>query len=418
MNTKNVSIGLFLVSVAMQCASLTIGTARGSAWIGRPLELSIPVVHDTLSDATALCAHAEVYYAETRQDASRVYIQQEPTDRADTVRLRLRSSTPIDEPVVSVNLRVGCDDKSMRRFVLLADFPTTVEIPSERDLPEVATAPATPSDTEPVVARAPSVGIAREETSAGATEVPARKAQAASAAPPVRRPATTNRSASARATVAKAKRSAPAVKSTEPQRARLQLESVDILLERIKTLEAAATAPPVAPVSQDSERLQRLENDLQNLREQTARNGATLLTLQKQLERAETQRVSTEWFYGLVAMLMLSAVAIVMLWQRRRVPQTWDESSSAEPDSEPEPYEAQFLRKASTAEQFTPPPPPMPVVKAKTEVIPIPEPGPEPDPQSESEPELTLIDLPVDVNLVEFDEPQWSGANNIPARRP
>lgn len=406
MNTKKVSIGLVLVSVAMQCASLTIGPARGAAWIGRPLELSVPVVHDTLSDATALCAHAEVYYAETRQDAARVQIQQEPTDRADTVRLRLRSSAPIDEPVVTVNLRVGCEDKSVRRFVLLADLPATQESPSERELPEVATAPTPRSDTEAPAARALSASLAREETTTGATEVPAGKAQVASAVPPAQRSTITGRSATPRMPVAKVRRSASAAKPAGPPRARLQLDSVDILLERIKTLEAAAIAPPVEPVSRDSERLQKLESDLQSLREQTVKNGATLLALQKQLERTETQRVSTEWFYGLVAMVVLCAVVIVMLWHRRRMPQTWDAGPSVGPDSEPEPYEAQFLRKAPAAEQFTPAPPQMPVPKAKTEVNP------------ESEPELALIDLPVDVNLVEFDEPQWSSADKIPAKRP
>lgn len=381
MNTKKVSIGLVLASVALQCASLTIGPARGAAWIGRPLELSIPVIRDTPSDATALCVHADVYYAETQQEAALVHVQQEPTDQADTVRLRLRSSTPIDEPVVTINLRVGCEDRSMRRFVLLADLPTIPDGLSEREIPEVTTALATPSDSDPATARAPSASPAPEGTHTSATGVPAPKTQAASAAPPAHRRPMAGRSVAPRTTVAKVKPSGPAAKPPGPSRSRLQLDSVDILLERIKTLEAAAaTPPPVETVSKDSERLQKLESDLQSLREQTAKNGATLLALQQQLERAQTQRVSTEWFYGLVALVMLCAVVIVTLWHRRRVPQAWNEGPPFEPESEPEPYEAQFLRK--TAE---------------------PEPGP--------------VDLSVDVNLMEFDEPLWTGTNQTPAKR-
>ena len=380
---KKVSIGLALASVAVQCASLTIGPAQGAAWIGRPLELSIPVVNDTLSDTAALCVHADVYYAETRQDASRVHVQQEPSDQADTVRLQLRSSTPIKEPVVTVNLRVGCEDKSMRRFVLLADFPVIAEAPAERALPEVVETLPMSADTEPAAARALPAGLAREGMTTAAA-----------------------RSATPRTTVAKVKPSTRAAKPARPQRARLQLDSVDILLERIKTLEAAATAPPVEPVNKDSERLQRLESDLQSLREQTAKNGATLLVLQKQLERAESERISTEWFYGLVATLMLCAGAIVMLWQRRRVPQSWDEGPSVEPDSEPEPYEAQFLRKTAGLELFEAPPLQTPFPRAKF--------NPDPEP----EPKLEVVDLPVDVNLVEFDEPQWSGTNKTPTARP
>ena len=404
MNTKKVSVSLVLTSVALQCASLTIGPTREAVWIGRPLELSIPVVHDTLSGATALCAHADVYYGDTRQDASRVIVQQEPTDQSDTARLRVRSSNPIDEPVVTVNLRVGCEDKSMRSFVLLADFPTMPEDLSERELPEVAKASATRSDTEPT---APNEG-----TNTAATEAPARKAPVVSAAPPARRPVMAGRSATPYTTVTKVKPSAPAAK--QPGRARLQLDSVDILLERIKTLEAAAATPqpPVETVSKDSERLQKLESDLQSLREQTAKNGATLLILQKQLERAETERVSTAWFYGLVALVMLCAIVIVLLWHRRRAPQVWNEGPPFEPDNEPEPYEAQFLRKAPDVEQFAPPPiqMPFPKTEAKAKV--------NPDTVPDPELALELIDLPVDVNLVEFDEPQWSGVKKTPTTRP
>lgn len=395
MNTKKVSVGLVLASVALQCAALTIGPARGAAWIGRPLELSIPVVHDTLSDATALCVHADVYYAETRQDASRVQIQQEPTDQADTVRLRLQSSTPIDEPVVTVNLRVGCEDKSVRRFVLLADFPVFAEVPSELAPIEMAVTLATASDLEPATSRAPSASLPREATNTGATAVPAPKAQVTSAARHAHKPTGVGRSAAPRMTGAKINPSALTAKPPGSPRSRLQLDSVDILLERIKTLEAAAVTPPMETVSKDSERLQKLESDLQSLREQTAKNGATLLALQRQLERAETQRVSTEWFYGLVGLVLLCAVIIVTLWHRRRAPQAWNEGPPFEPDSEPEPYEAQFLRKTSNTGPLDAAPIPMPPI--------------------ETEPEN--VDLQVDVNLVEFEEPQWSDVNPAPAKR-
>ncbi len=405
MNIKKVSISFALAGVALHSAALTIGPAKGAAWIGRPLELSIPVIRDTQADTTALCVHADIYYAETLQDASGVHVQQESTDQADTVRLRLRSSTLIDEPVVTVNLRVGCEDRSVRRFVLLADLPVIPEIPVERALPEVAaTTPATASETEAATARAPSARPAPEGTRTNATGAPPPKAGVASAPAPTHRPTLAGRSTGPRTTVAKVRPSAPVVKPPSPQRARLQLESVDILLERIKTLEAAAaTPPPVETVSKDSERLQKLESDLQSLREQTAKNGATLLALQKQMERAETERVSTAWFYGLVALLMLCAVVIVMLWHRRRVPQAWNEGPSPEPESEPEPYEAQFLRKTADLELFEAPPFQMPLPKDLPEVDVVP--GPE------------QVDLPVDVNLTDFDEPQWTVPDQSPTKR-
>lgn len=361
MNTTTVSIGLVLVGVALHATALTIGPAKGAAWIGRPLELSVPVVRDTLSDTATLCAHANIFYAETQQESERIQIVQESTEQADTVRLRLRSSTLVDEPVVTITLRVGCEDSYVRRFVLLADLPPTFDPTPDGD---AAAAPVPLSPPSPTGA---STNPLAPITSAPAS-TPKRKVAARASAPRATTPKVTPAT------------SALTDKPTRTRGARLQLDPLEVLVERVKSLEIATATPPVETVSKETELLLRMESDLQSLRQQTAKNEATLLALQKRLEQAESDRVSAELFYGLLAVVVVCASAIVALWHRRRIPVAVQEQPSPE---EPEPYEAQFLRKTLDVEAFEPPPAQMPV----------PTDAPLPGTQ------------PVDVNLVEFEEP-------------
>lgn len=188
----------------------------------------------------------------------------------------------------------------------------------------------------------------------------------------------------------------PTAAASKPARAqggsRLQLDPLEILLDRVKTLEIATATPPVETVSKESELLLRMESDLKSLREQTAKNEATLAALQKRLEQAESDRVSAELFYGLLAVVVVCAAAVVALWQRRRAPATVREAPM---EDEPEPYEAQFLRKTLDAEKFEPP------------TVRMPTPTPEPAPSA----------VPVDVNLLDLDEPPWPDTSITVPRR-
>lgn len=115
MNTREVTVGVVLASATLSCASLTIGPVRRAAWIGQPLELSVPVQLEMGSGAVVLCAGADIFYADSQQDVGHVQVLQEPTEQADIVRLRVVSAAAVDEPVVTVNLRVGCEQKFTRK---------------------------------------------------------------------------------------------------------------------------------------------------------------------------------------------------------------------------------------------------------------------------------------------------------------
>jgi hypothetical protein len=326
MNTKAVSIGWVLAGVALHAPAVTIGPATGAVWVGRPLELRVPVGRDTELDGTTLCARADVYYAETQQEPARIQIDQEPTEQPHTVQLRLRSTALVDEPVVTIHLRVGCEDSYVRRFVLLADLPVVADPAPQREASGLSTAPASP---------------------VAAARIPATSLQQPSAAARVPKPKIARQPSASVAAAPKA----PPRAATWPDKlphsrgARLQLDPLEVLVARVKTLESAAAAPTPQPAAKETELLLRMEDELQSMRQQTIQNEATLLAMRKRLEQAESERVSVEWLYGLLGLVVVCVATIVALWQRQSIPLKEPDEPASE---EPEPYEAQFLGKAAS----------------------------------------------------------------------
>ena len=144
------TVGLLLWGVASTGSALNLGRAHGAAWIGRPLSLSVQLQAEVSTDLTALCPEAEVYYADNRVAAAKVQVHTEPSTPPDALNLRIQSSAQIDEPIVTVYVRAGCNQKITRRYVLLADYPSdNVEAPAP-----VLAAVATPVRTTTATARA------------------------------------------------------------------------------------------------------------------------------------------------------------------------------------------------------------------------------------------------------------------------
>ncbi|MGI4777097.1 MAG: hypothetical protein ACRYGA_03100 [Janthinobacterium lividum] len=121
---------------------MTLGQSQGAAVIGRPLNLSIPVSLGAGESGDGFCAEAEILQGSSRIDPGRVTVTVESDPRSGGLRLRVRSSMVIEEPVVTVTLQAGCAMKSTRQYVLLSDMP------SEPALPVVA-APSTAANRGP-----------------------------------------------------------------------------------------------------------------------------------------------------------------------------------------------------------------------------------------------------------------------------
>lgn len=135
---KTKLVGIALLCLALGSQALTLGRIRGAVLVGRPLDVAVQVQLDASESAASLCFEADVFHADTRQEASRVRVRVEPTAQTQSVQVRVLSSAIIDEPVVTVYLRSGCQQKITRTYVLLAELTSELAPP----LPALLGAPS------------------------------------------------------------------------------------------------------------------------------------------------------------------------------------------------------------------------------------------------------------------------------------
>ena len=112
---KTSVIGFLLLIESLSCSALTLGRARGAVVLGQPLDLSIPLMVDEGEDIAASCLDAEVFYGDVLQPRGRVTWTPASSANGQSAAARVQSSQPVDEPVITVNLRAGCAQRVTRR---------------------------------------------------------------------------------------------------------------------------------------------------------------------------------------------------------------------------------------------------------------------------------------------------------------
>lgn len=325
MKVKSAAIGVWVVGAALSSSALTLGPARGAAWIGQPLDLSAVVQLEPGQSAASLCAEADVFHADNKQDLGRVKVTAEPGDQPETARLRVVSTSLVDEPVVTVYLRAGCAAKSTRRYVLLADYPGEVQALEVRVAAPIFAASGT---LTPPLAGASANGDASRNP-----------AEAASLAPPAAKPKPKPKSAPRKleASAPKAKlapvKSKPATPAAGQDRPRLRLDPLESLEKRISSLESTPVVAPPVEVSREEQLMLQLQSELKAFSEKTAKNEALLLTLREQLAKAEADKTPAALLYGLMALVLLCLVAIAVLWSRRSEASAWRSGLVSSKDS-------------------------------------------------------------------------------------
>ena len=373
MKFRNRFLLLLMLVAAGQSAALTLGRMRGAALVGQPLDVLVQIQLNADEPAGGLCLEADVFHADTRQDENRVRVTLEPTAQPSTVNARVRSSSYIDEPMVTVYLRAGCAQKSSRRYVLLADFPSDASLPvlapsafesAPTNGVDAGTAAGTVPATPPNSATSPSGNVSGSATGSSVR----REAAPQAAAPkPVRsivapkpRPATVAKPAKSLAqalpktpapVAVQAKTPAPplipdpaspqAAKTTPtpPQAAlavasaakgqpRLKLDPLTVVPEQVASL-ASSARPPSADGPRDAladaQRMQSLEDNVKTLVALAAKNEASLQELKVRLQVAEAAgvgRVPMQWLYGLVALVLACLAMMVYVWSRVSVNQS------------------------------------------------------------------------------------------------
>lgn len=376
---RHAAATLFVLGFVLPASALTIGRPQGAAWIGKPLNIVIPLTLDGSEVGGSLCPQVEVVQGDGAMDERRVSVSLEPGAAPDAPRLRVRTSRAVEEPIVTVTVKAGCAATSTRQVVLLADPPPvdaalpSFEAPGEAARSSAAAAPQRSPARVGRAARAEGGGDGGAERRRASPPVAA--ARTARSVAPERQNA---EAAARRRAAAPARASAPAGSSSG---GRLQIDALAPLAPRAAAApassaaaagqpsssgqtpatatampptptaseparnEAAAIAPqpaasapsaaaPTPEAVRDAQRTVALEQALASLREQTARNEQTLLEMRRELAAARESRYSNPLVYVLVLLLLLALAALVWMWlASRRAAQSvwWPEGGGAAP---------------------------------------------------------------------------------------
>jgi hypothetical protein len=142
---------IFIVSLlvtTMTTEAVQLGSVKGSAIFGRPLDLTVQVRLDAPFDETANCFSADLFQADNKFDAGRVRLDVQPAANGLEATVRLRSVTPINEPWAKVILRNNCGAKISRQYDFLTDFADAPASTAQADTSVTPSAsPMTPSST-------------------------------------------------------------------------------------------------------------------------------------------------------------------------------------------------------------------------------------------------------------------------------
>lgn len=327
-----------LLSTALSSSAITLGRHSGAAVIGRPLDVRVQALLSPGEDIAALCIQAEVLYGDARVSAGSVRSTPQRSAPDAEASVRIQSSEPVTEPIVTIQVRAGCGTPFTRRYVLLADLlsepaRSAAPSPSAAETGAMALPSASSVAGVPVGAAAPAAPARRSDAAARATGPGASGARPARPRLPsvVRRPVE------------------PA-QSTGP---RLQLDPLDLSLnierDPVLRLSPSLLSEPTASeeeraaagllwkainaspeeILRDARKMAVLEAEAKGLREEETRSKAVINELNARLEQARSQRYLNGLVYLLGALLLLALLALLMLWRRKGRQVTDSEASRA-----------------------------------------------------------------------------------------
>lgn len=395
-------VGLFaralvalLAGATVAAQAFTLGDLRGAAVIGRELDVSVRVQGGAGEEVSTDCVGADLYFSDVRQAAPLVTV----SVGADTQSVvRIQSASIVDEPVVTVLVRSTCGSSTMRRYVLLADFPQIAPIGLAVPAGSVSTLPqaATPSpgvvNAAPVLVLPPAAepGVAGADAQAKVPptprvpkvkKVPVHQTEPTEPTEPVMRKA--------------------AGKPTHPLgKSALKLDPLDILSGRIDSLDSTMVFAPTEDAIKQTQQIASLQADVKTLRDLAAKNDAKLAGLRIQLQQAQEQQLPMLIVYALLVLVLLCIGAVTWLWYKQRQSQKnaqaawWQDDDKGSPSTILTPQAPMSALKSA----FT--------VKPATQPVPVAAPTPKTAPSELTTqppaPDVVLHDVDLDIDLDDF----------------
>ncbi len=350
-----------LLCTAVSGFAVSMGRLRGSAIVGRGLDVTVLGQLENAESVASICPEADVFFGDTRLLPAKVVVSKEAGAVAGEVQIRVRTTAVIDEPVVTVYVRESCNQKTTRKYVILSDVLSDngAQVP----LPLVDASAGTASLG---VSAAPGRDTAANTTNASANPLAATGAAAAAAkakgrgrtgyrasapslaaqAPAAEAEPAPARFPSARISPARAASARSSGRATQPQPesparsgARLKLDPIDLAGARDPVLRyssellsqpsedlqqrAAAAAfwqalnAQPQDIVRDNQRMKALEKDLANLSVQNRQGKEAVSQLQSQLDKASTERYANWFTYALGALALVSLAGLGALWSQR-----------------------------------------------------------------------------------------------------
>lgn len=351
-------LSLLLGVAASSASAVGIGSGSPAAVMGQPLDFAVQVRLEPGAGLEPQCVEAEVTVGERRVPAYQVGTAVEMIG-VDLARVRVRTQQPIDEPVLGIDLRLGCQARLARRFVVLADPP--LHMPSAA--PPLAALIQEPPASAPVALTAPEAAAAPEPAAAPAA---ARKAAGAPMAKSTERrtarapqPRADRRSSSARKATVLVKGRPPA----QPARLRLdmlepaadpQTKAIEEALSAVAEAASAARAAASA-ASASAQRIAALEQTVTQLRQENKAGADLVLQLRERLAQVDGTNI---WILPLLLLAgALATLAAWLAWRlsllQRSQQEAWRSATPARAESSP-----------GEASQNRPPTSPAPFVTA------------------------------------------------------
>lgn len=315
--------------------AIGFGRAVNVSTIGQPLNFAATVRLEPDEVLTRECASAEVQSGETRVPREAVRVTLEPGNAPQEVLVRVTTLTPVDEPIVTVEITAGCVGRLSRAFVTLVDPPALnlaqaeqPTLPPQRNDSQVApiveavqgTTPAARPATRP----APRASSADRTRSAPAVAAGPRRVDA-----PTRR---TNRSttvAQRRAAAAPAAQgprlrleapvAPPGVAASEAARpGDAELAAANAAANAAALAAAADAAASAASAAEASRRrVAELEEALASVRRSNEATQKALAELQLELREARSARYANPLVYALAILsAVLSVLVAMLLWRQ------------------------------------------------------------------------------------------------------
>ncbi len=356
----------FVSALAAAAASAAgLGAGASSAVLGQPLDFAVQVRLEPGDSLAPECVSAEVTSGDRRVPPPLVRTVVEVTG-ADSARVRVLTQTSIDEPVLSIQLTVGCTSRMVRRYVVLADPPIIAAAPLASAIaaapsavpaaaPDTATqggsnsTPPTPASTPPQTSVQ---GLSHTSTAtvqsrpapaldpAQAARLAERRAARAAARAASRAAA---RAAAAKRPRAQAAAAAPGIAKEQP---RLKLDAAEPppsaeadAVERAMAAvaqAASATQAAASAASASAERITSLERTVEALRSEAKSSRDFAAELKQRLTQTEG---SSAWMLPLMVVAgLLAALAAWLAWRLGRaqtaMQQGWREAAHARPAAE------------------------------------------------------------------------------------